>query len=144
MLNKAVFGLIATTDSGTSDVVRFVDGDFECKVGNGAVTIAGYKGSTKDAAIPGVIGGLPVTAIGERAFLWSQLTSITIPDSVTAIGDGTFYRNQLTSITIGVNVNLVSNPFPKCFTAFYNNRKAAGTYGRSSASSTTGTKSGGE
>ena len=45
-----------------------------------------------DIVIPSVYNGLPVTAIGERAFNQrSNLTSITIPDSVTSIGDRAFY-----------------------------------------------------
>jgi RNA polymerase subunit RPABC4/transcription elongation factor Spt4 len=37
--------------------------------------------------IPVHIGGLPVTSIGDRAFLWNRnLSSITIPNGVTSIG----------------------------------------------------------
>ena len=70
-----------------------------------------------------------ITAIGEEAFSWNKLTSLTmgnglktigrgafsyndltslrIPPSVTAIEEGAFYRNQLTSLTIGNGVKTI-------------------------------------
>ena len=54
-------------------------------------------------AVPSVIDGRPVTAIGEEAFsLCIELTSITIPDSVTSIGDRAFTRfgSKLSSIIV--------------------------------------------
>ena len=41
--------------------------------------------------IPSILGGYPVTSIGEKAFLGcGSLTSVTIPDSVTSIGRAAF------------------------------------------------------
>jgi TM2 domain-containing membrane protein YozV len=93
----------------TNGTVKFVDGDFEHKAINGEVIITGYKGSARDVTIPGVIGGLSVTAIGEYAFAGNQLTNVTIPDSVTAIGKGAFMRNQLTSATIPDSVAAIGD-----------------------------------
>ena len=48
--------------------------------------------SDLDIVIPSTYNGLPVTKIGDRAFNQrSNLTSISIPDTITAIGDGAFY-----------------------------------------------------
>ena len=60
--------------------------------------------------IPSKINGIPVTAIGERAFEnCIGLSSITIPDSVTSIGDYAFYAcYNLTSVTFGENSQLTS------------------------------------
>jgi hypothetical protein len=108
-------------------------------------------GSAENVRIPRQIGGLPVTAIGYRAFAnnlltsvtipnsvtaigdWvfanNQLTSVTIPDSVTTIGYGTFGMNQLTSVTIPANVNILANAFPGDFASVYTNAsKTKGTY----------------
>ena len=42
-------------------------------------------------AIPDTLGGLPVTSIGEEAFVFcDMLTSVTIPATVTSIGDWAF------------------------------------------------------
>ena len=66
-----------------------------------SVTGIGYATYT-DIVIPSTYNNLPVTSIGDRAFLYcSSLTSVTIPDSVTSIGDSAFSRcPSLTSVTI--------------------------------------------
>ena len=71
--------------------------------GNG-VRITGYNGTNTDIWIPRQIQGMPVTKIGNMAFMNRQLTSVTIPDSVTEIGLATFMDNQLTNVIIGNNV----------------------------------------
>lgn len=72
----------------------------------GAVTITGYAGPGGAVTIPDSIGGLPVTGIGSRAFAYStNLTSVTIPDSVTSIGVEAFTDcAKLASVTMGGNV----------------------------------------
>ena len=39
-------------------------------VNNGTITMTGYTGAGGDVAIPDTIAGLPVTGIGDAAFLW--------------------------------------------------------------------------
>jgi hypothetical protein len=162
MLSKAmviavlVFGLaVAGCDNGSTD-----DGDntsdtssekLTYTIGGGQITITGTKDrKNKDVVIPSKIEGLPVTTIGEQAFLNDQLTRVTIPNSVTTIREWAFYDNQLTSvtipnsvttievlafqdnpltsITIGSNVGL-SDSFPNGFDYYYStNNQLAGTY----------------
>ncbi|WP_405415145.1 leucine-rich repeat protein [Maribacter sp. Asnod1-A12] len=57
-----------------------------------------------------------VTAIGNNAFIFKGLTSVTIPNSVTTIGNDAFGYNQLTSVTIPNSVTTIGNY------AFYENR----------------------
>ena len=57
--------------------------------------------STSDIVIPADLNGLPVRAIGERAFQYANISSITIPDSIISIGDMAFYSSRgLTSVYI--------------------------------------------
>ena len=56
-----------------------------------------------------------VTSIGKSAFLFSSLTSITIPNSVTSIGNNAFNLcTSLTSITIPNSVTLIGGSAFSC------------------------------
>jgi len=97
MKKAIVFLLIFTIGS-----VLFAQQGLEYEVVDGkSVTITGYTGNATILNIPAQIQGLPVTAIGERAFQDSGLTNVTIPSSVTPIRRSAFlYCSSLTSITV--------------------------------------------
>lgn len=84
------------------------------------VTITDYNGYNKpvrDFVIPAEIDGLPVTSIGDDAFEFgSNLTSVTIPDSITYIGAGAFYHcSILNSVTIPDSVTSIgAGAFSMC------------------------------
>ena len=82
------------------------------KVGGNTVTITDCNEIVSGAlAIPLTYDGKPVTRIGDRAF-WkcTNLTSVTIPDSVTRIGLWSFRRcTSLTSVTIPDSVISIYN-----------------------------------
>jgi hypothetical protein len=100
--------------------------DFQYLITNGAVTITNYIGPGGSVAIPAVIAGLPVTAIGGQTFLGSAtLTAITIPDTVTNIEDGMLTRggglgafgqcSALTNVNLGNGVvNIGMGTFTLC------------------------------
>ena len=75
---------------------------FTYTVSNDQVTITGLSDEyLTDLVIPEKIEGLPVTAIKESAFSGcSQITSITVPNSVTSIGDGAFKGTNPTKVTL--------------------------------------------
>ncbi|HEY3853944.1 MAG TPA: leucine-rich repeat domain-containing protein [Verrucomicrobiae bacterium] len=95
------------------------------------VTITGYSGPNA-VVIPSTINDLTVTDIGETAFFDTDITSVSIPESVTnigaasfedcedltnaflpntlvRIGDGAFDQSGLTTITIPKSVTNIGN-----------------------------------
>jgi hypothetical protein len=103
-------------DAGTGTIITYYSHE-----GNNSANPA----CPKDVEIPSTIGGVVVTAIGDYAFYYNQLTSVTIPNSVTSIGDYAFYYNQLTSVTIPNSVTSIG------VYAFYYNQLTSVTLGNS-------------
>lgn len=86
----------------------FVASDFTVAFSNGAFIITGYTGAGGGVTIPGIINGLPVTGIGDMAFLFrTSITDITIPNSVTNIGVSAFSGTGLTSVMIPNSVTKI-------------------------------------
>jgi hypothetical protein len=84
---------------------------------NGSITITTYAGSGGVVTIPDAINGLPVTGIGDGAFMQStNLAGVTVPGSVTTIGDKAFLGcANLTNTTIGNSVtNIGAQAFMQC------------------------------
>lgn len=77
----------------------------------GALTITAYVGPGGNITIPASIDGLPVTAIGAHAFGFrTNLTGVTIPDSITNIGPLAFnYCSVLTNAIIGESVATIGD-----------------------------------
>ena len=69
------------------------------------IVVSGCDGTCPTSlSIPATLGGYPVTEVGSLAFHSSNLTSVTIPNSVTSIGTRAFWNNALTSIDLGSGV----------------------------------------
>lgn len=81
-------------------------------------SVTGYGSCTdKELVIPNKYKGLPVTSIGDQAFLFcNTITSVTIPDSVTYIGNHAFAAcDNLASVTIPDSVTYIDrNAFFWC------------------------------
>ena len=71
-----------------------------------------------DVTIPSKIKGVDVTIIGDAAFIYRQITSVIIPDTVHTIGYRAFADNQLSSLHIPTSVTTIYNY------AFENNQLA--------------------
>src|SRR5260221_5076623 len=91
-------------------VPAVVQAQFTYSINNGTIAITGYTGPGGAVAIPSTIAGLPVTSIWVYAFQYNtDLTSVTIPNSVTNIGKQAFYYGTgLTSVTIPNRVTSIS------------------------------------
>ena len=92
---------------------------------NSEVEILEQYQRNRTAVIPAKINGLPVVAIGERAFSKSNLTGVLIPDTVRIIGEEAFTNNKIDSVVIPDSVTTI------CDGAFINNQINSVTLGES-------------
>jgi hypothetical protein len=76
------------------------DGNASVGGSDGSLAVSSYTSGS--ISIPTMLGGCPVTIIGQNAFYTcSWLTAVTIPDGVKKIGKNAFYGcKNLTSVTI--------------------------------------------
>jgi len=83
--------------------------DFTYTNTNGTITITGYTGPGGNVVIPTTLSGLPVTSIGDGAFSpLTNLTGVTIPDSVTNLGDSAFaFCTSLATVTLGKGITTI-------------------------------------
>ena len=73
-----------------------VEGDFSYRVQeDGTIEILKYLGTSGVVKVPDTVEGMEVTRIGDEAFCYSTVETITIPDSITSIGQSAFYSSGL-------------------------------------------------
>ena len=93
-------------------------GDYTYTVlGDGTVEITEYNGeSDAELVIPSELDGKKVTSIGEAAFGFAEITSVTIPDGVTSIGDKAFrHCTSLETVSVPDSVKTIGNyAFNEC------------------------------
>src|ERR1039458_7267026 len=80
---------------------------FTYTTNDAAITITGQYTCAGALTIPNTINGHPVTSIGDGAFSYCALTSVTIGTNVTTIGVAAFEGCPLTSATIGSAVTSI-------------------------------------
>lgn len=77
-------------------------GDWEYVVlGNNTIRITKYSGEESHLTIPSEIDGNTVVSLGDHAFSYSRVTSVTIPNSVTSTDGNPFANSKvITSIIV--------------------------------------------
>jgi hypothetical protein len=79
--------------------------DYVTNADGTTISITGYSGPDV-VTIPPAISGLPVTGIGDHAFYYDGLISVTIPSSITNIGQSAFQGcDGLTNLMIPGSVS---------------------------------------
>ena len=70
--------------------------------------VTGYEGTATKVKIAEEYEGVPVKIVCDDAFLYKNITSVVIPNSVTSIGVCAFYEcSNLTSVVIGNSVTSI-------------------------------------
>jgi hypothetical protein len=111
IVSAALALLLAVSFAAPSGARALSADGFEYTLTGSDATVTGCTSTCPTTlVIPGMLDGYSVTSIGDGAFNYTALTSVTIPDSVTSIGVGAFYRNSLlTTVTIGNSVLTIGN-----------------------------------
>ena len=95
------------------------EGPFVYEISNGEVTITKCDPTVSgDLIIPDTLGGMPVTAIGERAFYYcSEITSVTMGEDIRSIGKGAFaYCGALAQVYLPNEITEIADEtFYMCF-----------------------------
>ena len=104
---KNTYGHYYATKNGFSDEDCLLTNELN----DGTLEISNYAGNSATYEIPGEIDGKKVIRIGDYAFSdCTELTSVTIPDSVTDIRWRAFYNCvSLKSVTIPKSVTYIDN-----------------------------------
>jgi len=95
---------------------RANESDYVYTISDGKATINRFNKEYSGAlSIAKILGGCPVATVGKNAFQsCTNLTSVTIPNSVTSIDEFAFWRcSQITSVTIPDSVTDI-NPAAFC------------------------------
>ena len=89
---------------------EYFDYPYGYNINNNTITIEAYVGSSGVVVVPGTILGYAVIGIGDYAFEYSSVTSVTIPNGVTSLGEGAFYLcYNLTNVTIPNSVTSIGD-----------------------------------
>lgn len=95
------------------------EGPYVYEISDGEVTITKCDPTVSgDMIIPDTLGGMPVTAIGERAFYYcSEITSITMGEDIRSIGKGAFaYCGALAQVFLPDAITEIADEtFYMCF-----------------------------
>ena len=100
-----------TVVASATDTKKLTYGDLTYKiVDDDHIEITACTNTAETIEIPSEIDDLPVTVIAATAFFRTNVTAVTIPDSITTIGGGAFWHCQkLTTVNIPSSVTSIEN-----------------------------------
>jgi hypothetical protein len=106
LLSAAVLFLSASQSTATT----YNSGVYYYALVGSSARITNYTGSDAHVAIPDTLDGHTVTVIGDGAFDYGTMASVTIPDSVTTIEKNAFCAcADMTSVSIGDGVTFIGD-----------------------------------
>ncbi len=111
MLIFAMVPQMAFAGDDTTAYTATIDGlNFEFDQDAGTAMLIGCETQIDNLVVPSKVNGIPVTSIGDQAFLWNTtLTNVSIPSSVTSIGESAFDGcENLAVVTFDEGSNLQS------------------------------------
>ena len=79
---------------------------FDWEIREDSVTVTGYHGSGDTLAIPGELGGLPVTAIASGAIRDCTAERVILPPTLVTLEDGAFQNCALRTLTLFDNLEV--------------------------------------
>ena len=82
---------------------------FNYDVEDGEAVITSVGGDPENVIIPETLDGYKVTAIGEYAFYYSNIKTVTLPDSVREIREAAFGSCGLEILNIGAGLQQIGN-----------------------------------
>ena len=90
----------------SSNIEDNTDYEYEL-LSDGTIKMVSYKGVNTEIIVPPVFGGKIVTEIGEECFKGqSEITSITLPDTICLVGKEAFANcSSLTQITLNAGIS---------------------------------------
>lgn len=109
-----IFSVVCVIGSARDDALNYLT----YEITDGEATITGCaQGVNDEIIIPDSIDGYPVTAIGDSAFFnYRDVSVIVLPKSVTKIGDYAFCNTELTDVTIPDSViSIGDGAFQYCY-----------------------------
>lgn len=107
--------VLGATAAVAADGDPFSDGQFTYEaMSDTEVILTGVDKSVTEAVIPATVTNdgvtYSVTAIGENAFKWSNVTTATLPSTVTTIDYGGFYNaDKLVSVTLNEGLESIGD-----------------------------------
>lgn len=119
-LLKTIFaaGALAISASLPAFADEFTVDGLNYMIEEGVVSLSYNSGATGDIVIPATVNyqgtDYPVTAIGDYAFGWAQITSVQFPESITYIGNSAFNGCPLTSLSLPSGARLGEFAFSNC------------------------------